>query len=83
MIQELSELYIDLTEPQYINVIMSQNKISILIISRWFELQSESERLDYLAEGLQVVYPYLTETYTIHFTALTPMEAKQRIKMAS
>lgn len=77
-IQELVELYIDLTESNLVQVNMSQNEIIILIVSDWFKGQSNEERLDYLAEGIDVVCPELKKDYKIHFLAYTQFEADAR-----
>lgn len=75
MIRDLTMLYRDLTESRIVNVLIKENCISVLIVSDWFLNQSQNERLDYLAEGIQVVYPEIIDTHRIHFIALTHSEA--------
>lgn len=78
--QVLLELYMDLTNSELIQFHFSFDKITVLIISDWFQYQTNEERLDYLAEGIQVACPELLEHFKFHFIALTPFEAeRQRI----
>lgn len=74
--QRLIELFIDLTESEMIQIQFSIDRITILVVSDWFHNQTQEQRLDYLAEGIQVSCPDLIQIYKFHFIAYTPLEAK-------
>jgi hypothetical protein len=77
--RELIALYCELTETDNVTVQLYQSEIVITIVSNWFHSQDLDERLEYLAEGIEVVYPHLLRRFRFHFVPLTPLEAS-RIK---
>lgn len=79
IIGRLVELYVDLTDSNYVFVSVSKDRITVLIVSDWFKLQDKSERLEYLVEGLQVACPELIPRYSFRFLAYTKDEL-ERIK---
>lgn len=78
--QKLLELYVDLTESQFINIQFKGTNISVLIVSDWFTNQNQDERIDYLIEGLHVSHPEMLQKYKFDFFAYTQEEIKGRPK---
>lgn len=77
MEQKLTKIFLELTEAHLVSVKIVDSEITVIVISKWFELQNREERLEYLTECVQVSYPNLLNKYHISFLAFTLPEARQ------
>lgn len=84
MLDEITQVFVELTEPDSIVIDINNNEMVITIVSKWFYLQTYLERLEYLDEGMQINFPELIHKFIIVYVALTPLEADENhLKIAS